>query len=107
MGTSLGDRGWERKANWGLQGFANAPESRAIAGLKVRRGRVESSFLDLLPISGPTEIGSTLWWRGGTVERLLDIIRGNPIQSMAVAGFLIVVVLAWVIESSAWRKQHH
>lgn len=40
------------------------------------------------------------------MERLLDLIRGNPIQSMAVAGFLIVLVLAWVVESSAWRTRH-
>jgi hypothetical protein len=41
------------------------------------------------------------------LERLLDIIRSNPIQSMAVAGFLIVLALAWAVESSAWRTRHH
>jgi hypothetical protein len=40
------------------------------------------------------------------MERLVDLIRNNPIQSMAVAGFLIVLALAWAIESSAWRTRH-
>jgi hypothetical protein len=44
---------------------------------------------------------------GGTVERLLEIIRANPVQAIAIAGFLLVVVLAWVVESSAWRTRHH
>jgi hypothetical protein len=43
---------------------------------------------------------------GGTVARLLDIIRANPVQFAAVAGFVLVVVLAWVVESSAWRTRH-
>jgi hypothetical protein len=43
---------------------------------------------------------------GGTVERLLEFIRSNPIQTFAVAGFLIVLALAWAVESSAWRARH-
>jgi hypothetical protein len=43
---------------------------------------------------------------GGTVERLIDIVRANPVQFVALGGFVFVVVLAWVVESSAWRTRH-
>ena len=44
---------------------------------------------------------------GGTVARLLEIIRANPVQFVALGGFILVVVLAWMVESSAWRTRHH
>ncbi len=40
------------------------------------------------------------------MERLIEIIRANPAQFAAI-GFLIgVVLLAWAVESSAWRGRH-
>ena len=44
---------------------------------------------------------------GGTVvARLLEIIRANPVQFVALGGFILVVVMAWAVESSAWRTRH-
>jgi len=41
------------------------------------------------------------------VERLFEIVRANPIQFIALGGFLLVVALAWFVESSSWRHGHH
>jgi hypothetical protein len=46
------------------------------------------------------------WLREGSVARLLEIIRANPVQFVALGGFLLVVGLAWMVESSAWRTRH-
>jgi hypothetical protein len=43
---------------------------------------------------------------GGTVERLLEIVRANPVQFIALGGFVLVVVVSWLVESSAWRTRH-
>ncbi len=40
------------------------------------------------------------------MARLLEIIRTNPVQFAALGGFIVVVVLAWAVESSAWRTRH-
>ncbi|MEX2557609.1 MAG: hypothetical protein WEB06_18500 [Actinomycetota bacterium] len=41
------------------------------------------------------------------MERLLEIVRANPVQFLAVGAFVAVVIIAWAIESSAWRTRHH
>jgi hypothetical protein len=40
------------------------------------------------------------------VERLLEIVRAYPQQVAAVAALLVVVILAWAVESSSWRTRH-
>jgi hypothetical protein len=50
--------------------------------------------------------GSIPWWREEQVARLLDIIRTYPVQFAALGGFIVVVLLAWGVESSAWRTRH-
>ena len=40
------------------------------------------------------------------MERLIEIVRANPAQAVAVAVFVIVVLLAWGVESSGWRTRH-
>lgn len=40
------------------------------------------------------------------MERLLDFVRTYPIQIAALGGLVLVVIFAWLIESSAWRTRH-
>jgi len=49
----------------------------------------------------------TLVEGGNPVERLLEIFRANPIQFLAIGAFVAVVIVAWAVESSAWRTRHH
>ena len=37
------------------------------------------------------------------MERILQIVRANPAQAIAIGGLILVVVLAWAVESSRWR----
>ena len=41
------------------------------------------------------------------MERLFEIVRANPMQFLAIGALVAVVILAWAIESSAWRTRHH
>jgi len=40
------------------------------------------------------------------MARLLEIVRAYPVQFVALGGFVLVVILAWAVESSAWRTRH-
>jgi hypothetical protein len=40
------------------------------------------------------------------MERLIEIVRANPAQAIAVAALVMVVLLAWGVESSGWRTRH-
>jgi len=81
------------------------PFGLANFGLKVRIERADSSSLGPLPISA-AESSDPRWREEHLVERLLEIIRANPVQAVALGVFILVVVLAWVIESSVWRTRH-
>jgi len=49
-------------------------------------------------------IGSVLGGgRNILVERILQIIRANPAQMAAIGGLVLVVIVAWIVESSRWR----
>ena len=40
------------------------------------------------------------------MQRLVEIIRANPVPAFAVAALLVVVALSWAVESSGWRTRH-
>jgi hypothetical protein len=41
------------------------------------------------------------------VERLIEIVRAYPAQIAAVTALVVVVIVAWAVESSGWRTRHH
>jgi hypothetical protein len=43
---------------------------------------------------------------GNPVDRLFQIIAANPAQFLAIGFLIVVVVLGWAVESSAWRGRH-
>jgi hypothetical protein len=43
---------------------------------------------------------------GNPVDRLIEIVRANPAQFLAIGALIAVVVVAWIVESSAWRTRH-
>jgi hypothetical protein len=38
------------------------------------------------------------------VDRFIEIVRANPAQFFAIGALIAVVVVAWIVESSAWRS---
>lgn len=41
------------------------------------------------------------------MDRLVDLVRANPIPFVGLGFLVVVVVLWWVVESSSFRYRHH